>query len=278
MCEINKIQKKYNVQFPQLDFDLLLAASIKKDRTFLYTHPQYKLNWREFLRFKYFLCKHKRGFSIAAVIEKKEFYNLNFYVNKHTLIPRPDTEIMVEEAINLANNSNSATLIDVGTGSGCIPIAVLKNTQKITSTIAIDISSTALRVARKNSQTHQTKIDFRCGNLLAPIKTTDIKTNTLIITANLPYLTLAQTTQEKSVKKEPYFALCGGKDGLDVYRQLLDQIANLKNKPQTTYLLLEIDPAQTAKTQTIIAQKIPTAKTKIRQDLAGLDRLVIVEF
>lgn len=278
MCEISKIRKKYSTKLPRLDWEILLATSIKKDRTFLYTNPQYKLRWQEFLRFKHFLCKYKRGFSVAAIIGQKEFYNLNFYVNKHTLIPRPDTELMVQETIALIDNASSATLIDVGTGSGCIPISVIKNIKKTIPAIAIDISPAALRMAKKNSQTHQTEIDFRCGNLLAPIKKSDVKTNTLVVTANLPYLTFAQTTKEKSIKKEPRLALYGGKDGLDIYRQLLDQIIGFDGKSQRNYLLLEIDPGQTTKIQDTIIQKIPTAKIKIRQDLAGLDRLVIVEF
>lgn len=269
-----------NSTIPDLDWAILVSHVINRPKEFAYSHPEFSLNLRQYLKLWWKIKKYRRGFPIAYLTHHKEFYNLNFLVNKYTLTPRPDTEIMINEAIRIINNENNPTLIDVGTGCGCIPIAVLKNIKKEIPTIATDISRPALLTAQKNARRQQVKIDFRFGNLFGPIKQKDTTTDTLIITANLPYLDFKQTNNEKSIKKEPYSALYGGKDGLDLYRQLIDQIIIFfkDKRPSKIFLLLEIDPKQTEKIKQIIAEKIPGSETKIRQDLAGLDRLVIIKF
>ncbi len=279
MNNIQSLLNKYTI-LDRLDLELIIAEAIKKTRTFIAINQKYKLTCWEFLKFKYFLWLLKHNYPLAYITHHKEFYGLDFWVNKHTLIPRPDTEIMVGEAIEIINNNPQATLVDIGTGSGCVPIAILKNIKKEIPTIAIDISQHTLAIAQKNTATHLAKINFRLGNLFSPIKQKDITTNNLIVTANLPYLTFEQTNNEKSIKKEPYAALYGGHDGLDLYYQLVNQITTFfkDSRPQTIFLLLEIDPAQANKIKQIITEKIPNAEIKIRQDLAGLDRLVIIKF
>jgi release factor glutamine methyltransferase len=269
-----------NSAITDLDWMILVADVINQPKEFVYFHPEFSLNLKQYLRLLWLVKKYNQGYPIAYLIGRKEFYNLTFLVNKHTLIPRPDTELMVDEAIKTINNTPSITLIDIGTGSGCVPIAILKNIKKEIPTIATDISSRALIVAQKNAATHSVKIKFQTGNLLNPIKQKDIKTDNLIITANLPYLVLEQINKEKSIKREPYSALYGGKDGLDLYRQLINQITIFfkDNRQKNIFLLLEIDPDQNEIIKKIINQKIPSATIKIRQDLAGLDRLVITKF
>lgn len=248
-----------------LDLDLLRAHSIGKNREFLYTHPEYKPNFWQRLKFRYFLWKYHQGYSVAAITGHKEFFGLDFYVNKDILIPRPETELLVENAIaEIKKIQNKIILIDIGTGSGCIPIAILKSIAPTDITAyAIDISKSALRVAKKNAIKHGVKINFIHSDLLKSLPNPD-PSHHLIITANLPYLTQEQFNSEPSIKKEPKIALIAdNKNGLSIYEKLLQQTRQLKN-PATIFL--EIDPAQ--------AGKMPGL---IKKDLSGSDRLVIIK-
>jgi release factor glutamine methyltransferase len=164
-----------------MDYDLLLAHAIKKPKEFVYSYPEYRLSIWQKLRLKYFLFLYKKGYSVAAITKHKEFYGLDFFVNKHVLIPRPDTELLVAEAIEEIKNptpcpspnrggiKGGVVLIDVGAGSGCIPISILKNLPESIPTYAIDISGQALEVAKKNAKNYDVKIKFFRGNLLEPI-------------------------------------------------------------------------------------------------------------
>ena len=199
-------------------------------------------------------------------------------------------------------------LIDVGTGSGCIPIAVLKEMAKLRNgeigklenseikTIATDISRQALRVAKKNAKRDGAKIKFFRGNLIEPIilkinEMTNKKNNnfpissfrnfdTIIITANLPYLTEKQFKSESSIQREPKTALVTGNGGLSLYEELLKQIQTflkLLTVNSSLLIFLEIDPSQSQRITTVIKQYFPTAKTEIKKDLAGRGRMVRVK-
>lgn len=257
-----------------MDLDLLKAHAINKPKEFLYSHPEYRLSIWEKLKLKYFLFLRQKGYSVAAITKHKEFYGLDFFVNKHVLIPRPDTELMVVEATRIMNDRT--ILIDIGTGSGCIPIAILKTLKhEPIKTLAVDISRSALRVAKKNATTHDVKIKFLQGNLLEPI----IKNyspllaphSSIIITANLPYLTEQQFQEEPSIQQEPKIALVADKNGLVLYEELLQQV---KTADLNATIFLEIDPSQSEKISDLIKTNFPNAKFEIKKDLGGLDRLV----
>ncbi len=275
---IRELQKKYS-SLDNLDLELLLAKSIHKPKNFILIHPEYSLSFLEKISLAYFIYLRKKGYSVAVIIGHKEFYGLDFFVNKKVLIPRPETEMMVEEVVSILNNelktkNEKNILIDVGTGSGCIPISILKNIKEPTQTFAIDISKPALQVAKKNAKTHEVKINFLQGNLLEPIlKNYNLQANQLIISANLPYITEQQFQNEPSIQKEPKNALVANKQGLTLYEELLKQI-KLLPPPHNLLLLLEIDPSQTKTISNLIAQILPGAKIEIKKDLAGLDRLV----
>jgi release factor glutamine methyltransferase len=288
---------------PQLNFDLLLAFSIGKPKEFLYSHPEYPISIIQYLRFRWFIHLYRKGYSIAAIVGHKEFYGLDFFVNKHVLIPRPDTELMVAEATRIMNDElrikdTNITYIDVGTGSGCIPIAVLKNLTEPITTYATDIYRSALRVAKKNARIHNVNIKFFHGNLLEPIfKNPSLclspyrgERNELLsvvpspirggarggvfITANLPYLSEQQFQSEPSIWREPKIALVANNNGLALYEELLQQI---KIAGLNATIFLEIDPSQTEKIKDIIKKYSPNAITEIKKDLAGRDRLVIIK-
>ncbi len=283
MKKIRGVLNKFK-NLDQRDLEIFISEIINKDKSFVITHPEYRLSLFQYLKLSYFVSQRKKGYSVAAIVGHKEFYNLDFFVNKNVLIPRPDTELMVEEAIKiigheLETKNTNIIYIDIGTGSGSIPISVIKNLPKLTQTYAIDNSSLALKVAKKNAATHKVGIDFLHGNLLEPVLKNQPSLGTpcfITITANLPYLTENQYQSEKSIQREPKNALVADKQGLALYEELLKQTKLLPDYCQL-FLLLEIDPSQSENIIRLIQKYIPQSKIEIKKDLSGLDRLVIIQ-
>jgi len=274
-----------------LDAEILLAYILKKNKEYLFTYPEKTLTKNQLSRFNKLIAKRSTGIPIAYLTHHKEFFGLDFYVNKNVLIPRPETELLVDETLKILNllisqSSNfSPTIADIGTGSGAIPVAIASNVSAIRESrlhslpikiLATDISKPALKMATKNANLHATKITFLHGNLLTPIKHKKID----IIVANLPYV---ESTDLKKVtpntiglKFEPKDALYSGPDGLDAYRQFFTQAAKLKHKPK--FILIEYGgPQQTAELKKIIKAHFPTAKIQNKKDLCGLDRVIIIK-
>lgn len=280
--KIKLFKQKYTDIDPFI-FDLILSLATRKTKEFLYSHPEYKLNFFEIIKLKFYLHKIKSGLPYHYVTKNKDFYNLNFLVNKHTLIPRPETELMVEEVLKeltILSSKFAVILVDVGTGTGCIPISILKNTKTNIQSYAIDLSKKALQTAKKNAKRHNVDIKFLHGDLLTPVikkfTTWNPQPAKLIITANLPYLSLAQMS-ESSIQHEPKTALYGGNDGLELYEKLLKQIKPLtKTYNLQPIIYFEIDPSQTVKIKLLIKEYLPQADIQIKKDLNGLDRLVII--
>lgn len=303
-----------------LDAEVLLSFAIKKSKEWILTHPEANLKTQEYKKLIERRCKHE---PVAYITKTREFFGLNFFVDKNVLIPRPETEMMVEKVLEIIKESkrkiypvkcrkaaipfaelfNRVNLIDIGTGSGCIPISIIKTfsttlhgrsklwTPELEN-FAVDYSAKALEVARKNAAKHKVKIKFLKGDLLSPLK--KLPAGEIIITANLPYLSELQYKKlPPEIKKyEPKSALIAGKDGLKYYRELLLSLSSsglsggskkIKglDSPNKSWnditLLLEIDPAQTKKIKKIISKILPDAKTAIQKDLAKRDRLVIIK-
>ncbi|OGH88796.1 MAG: hypothetical protein A3J93_01765 [Candidatus Magasanikbacteria bacterium RIFOXYC2_FULL_42_28] len=308
---LGQIKNSWSDKIPALDLDLILADAINQPREFIITHPEFRPNPWQLLKIYINLSRRNNDVPIAYITGHKEFFGLDFFVNKNVLVPRPDTEILVETAISLISNifksqnlsviptakeeslsgsPHPITLIDVGTGSGCIPIAINKTLQQLNTatnkqtgitTHAIDISHRALRVVKKNAKKHNVKINFHQGNLIEPIAKSSIFSlqSSLIITANLPYLTQSQFDNEQSIKKEPKLALVAdNQNGLSLYEKLLTQLkSSIFNLQSSITLLLEIDPSQTTDIRTLVKNIFPSAQIEIKKDLAGLDRVVIIQ-
>lgn len=265
-------------QVDKLDADLLLSFVLGKPREYFIINDDKPISNITKNKFNRLVKKRKLGIPLAYITGHKEFFGLDFLVNKHTLIPRPDTEILVEEVIKKINNEK-LILIDVGTGSGCIPISIIKTSKHLNlKTFAIDISKPALAVAKKNAKKHKVKIKFLHGNLLKPILNYKLQIpDSAVITANLPYLTEEQYQSEKSIQSEPKTALVAKNDGLALYEELLQQIkqfSKIYNLKTTTYF--EIDPSQSEKITVLINKILPETKVEIKKDLAGRDRVVII--
>lgn len=291
---------------PSGETEILMAFLLDKEKEFILTHPEFIVPKNVYKKYKELEKKRLKGWSIAVLIGHKEFYGLDFYVDKNVLVPRPETEMIVEEIIDITKNcKNKLMLIDLGTGSGAIIISSANEIKKMfpakykkTIFRAIDISAPALKVAKKNAILNKQakKIKFLYGNLLKPlINKEDFNnfiTNELIIAANLPYLTPNQVKHSLSIQKEPKIALVAGSNGLKYYHELLEQIKDVKtvfnlnsnldtnlksnsNSPIT--ILCEIDPSQAKSIQALVKKYFPLAKTEIKKDLAGKNRLAIIK-
>ncbi len=264
-------------QLSHLDAELLLAFVIYKSREYVIMHPEHTLSWRQAHRFSRLVKKRLSGIPLSHLTGRKAFMGLDFLVTQETLVPRPDTEILVARALELLPKDEQGTVIDVGTGSGCIPIAIAVHADTSSQIFATDISKRALKVAKKNAALHNIDITFLKGNLIDPIlqdSIFNIQTSPLILTANLPYLTHAQFEAEHSIQHEPYSALVADEDGLALIRELLEQIRMVEQKiPSRTHLLLEYDPDQTAALQTLAHDILPGWTATIHKDLAGHDRI-----
>ncbi len=282
-----KILKKSKTLSPSLDAEILLSFVIKKPREFLYAHSEKKLTAAQLLKFKKLIARRAKHEPIAYITGLKEFFGLDFFVNKNVLIPRPETEILVEEVLRKIQNTKykiqDTSIVDVGTGSGAIAIALARRLPNA-KIFATEISSGAMEVARKNIKHHEAAVTLIHGDLLKPvirkIENCKLKIENLLIVANLPYLTTRQwqKTQPEIKKYEPRTALDGGTDGLNYYRELLQQIEFLVthySSPITS--IFEIDPSQKKSITKLIKRRFPSAKIKIKQDLSGRNRIAIFE-
>jgi release factor glutamine methyltransferase len=229
----------------------------------------------------------KKGEKIRAEKPKQyqqgwtEFYKLKFLVTEDTLIPRPETELLIDEILKITKQTindktidHLTTIMDIGTGSGCIAISIAKNLPGI-KILATDISERALDVARKNARFHKVdnKIFFQKRDLLA-----DMRIAPDVIVTNLPYIPTARLLHIDPMVSdwEPKVALDGGKDGFELYRKLFHQIKNNNLYPK--YLIGEIDYTQAEITTQETKKIFPNAKVEIKQDLAKQQRYFIIKF
>ncbi|MFA6551521.1 MAG: peptide chain release factor N(5)-glutamine methyltransferase [Patescibacteria group bacterium] len=298
---------KVKINSASLDAEILLSFVIGKPREYMLAHPEFKLRKNQILKFNKLIVARAKNIPLAYLTQVKEFYGRNFYVDRRVLVPRPETEMIIEECrmqneeCRMQNTEckNNTYVVDVGTGSGCIIITLTKELKyKNLKFLATDISKDALTVARKNAKLHgvDKKIKFLQGNLLEPIlknKKFVIRHSSFVICANLPYLTPAQIKNSPTIKHEPKLALSAGKDGLKYYRELAKQLscfchceesarfaltkarrATKQSRPKIT-LLCEIDPKQNKTIKTIFSF---AKNITIKKDLAGRDRLAVIKF
>lgn len=290
---VSELQKLYcqtsNKKISPEDFFILLAHVTKKEKIFLLAHPEYSFD-RKTAAFVEKLLERRLGHEpVAYITGYKEFYGFDFAVTRDTLIPRPETELLVElaiESINCqqktVNKKQKAVVIDIGTGSGNIIISLAKATRKLypesrIKYYAVDISKQALAIAKKNAKKHKVAslIQFFSGDLLNPLEKEFTSSDTIIITANLPYLskTLYKNTAPDVQNFEPRSALVSDTAGLSHYSRLLKQIKKV-NVRKPMVLFLEISPEQTSKLVKIITTPFPNARIHIHKDLAQKNRCI----
>ncbi len=262
---------------PRLDAQVILAHVLGQDRSWLFAHHEYQLSDQEIERYTELIARRARREPVAYLIGRKEFYGLEFLVDRRVLIPRPETELLVDAALGqIASRSQEPVLVaDVGTGSGAIAIAVAVNAPR-SRVYAVDISPEALAVARENVRRldGDGRVTLLLGDLLTPLpQPVDL------IVANLPYIPAkVMETLDPDVRDyEPSMALAGGELGLQQIQRLLEQAPRFL-KPDGT-ILLEIGHDQGEAVRELALGMAPRPRyVGVRQDYSGHDRLVTIEF
>lgn len=259
-------------QSPDLDSQVLLAHVLDKSRAWILAHPEGSLTNEEILALEAAATRLETGTPLPYVLGQWEFFGLKFRITPETLIPRPETELLVENALTWLNQHPKYRLaLDVGTGSGCIAIALASRISDL-KIIATDKSFSALDVARVNALQLGTlqQVDFLQANLMPPVQS---KFN--LICANLPYIPTSTLHTLKVYGKEPELALDGGTDGLDLIRSLI-YLAAYSVSPGGL-ILLEIESSQGGVGSSLAKTVFPDAHIQILPDLAGLDRLLRIQ-
>jgi release factor glutamine methyltransferase len=206
------------------------------------------------------------------LIGEWEFFGLKFKVTPDTLIPRPETEMLVETALEwLQKNPDRSTALDIGTGTGCIPISVAVNDSKIKFT-AVDISADALPIAKSNTIFHDVKdrISFALSDLFE-----NISEKFDLICSNPPYIPTETLQKLEVFEKEPTLALDGGENGLTLIRKILAEAADYLLPGGM--ILIEIEARQGDVVKTIASENFPSADIHVKKDLAGHDRLLVIQ-
>ncbi len=333
--EILKIAKKKLQgvsQTPFLDAEILVGHILKLSRTELVVGDDSEVTEKQKKDILNLIGRRLKNEPIAYLTNQKSFYGLDFYVNENVLIPRPETDILVEEVVRFCMeagasgvgvlpsgslvtskkvplekgevfckdtgglkpqalpfnslNSNQKTplrkaqdntfkclIIDVGTGSGCIPISLAMNLKNL-NFMGIDLSEKALEVAKKNIEAFglKDKIELRKGDLLEGLDLSLQGNEEIIITANLPYVEDSAELEIGVKDYEPHLALFSGEDGLNHYRKLLPQAEKMK----PIAIFLEIDPRQVEILQEISQGLFPEYEVEVVKDLTGKERVFVL--
>lgn len=259
------------IESPRLDAEVLLGHLLQKERIYLYVHFDEPLQPEELAAFREMIKKRVAHVPVAYIIGEREFMGLKFKVTPATLVPRPDTEILVQKSIDYLKDRGAVRFADIGTGSGAICLSVLHFVPEATAD-TVDISAEAREVAEENAKNLEVaeRIHFYTGDLLMPLAGTYDA-----ILSNPPYIPdgdIAGLAPE--VKgNEPLSALKGGTDGLDFYRRLAKDAPAMLNPGG--FLALEVGIEEAQRVEALCRENELTERTEIVKDYAGIDRVVI---
>ncbi len=248
-----------------LECELLLRHTLKVSRVQLYLDLEHRLSPEQEETFWQLVSRRRDGEPAAYITGNREFYGLSFYVDRRVLIPRPETEMLVEKAIQLATTGTTTTIADIGTGCGAIAVSLALNLPQA-KIYATDISTGALEVAAGNCRKHGVadRVYLLHGNMLAPLpEAVDLAI------ANLPYV---REDDLPAADYEPRLALDGGSDGLERIGELCQQLAS-RLQP-TGHLLLEIGQGQKTAVTSLLHSLFPGAIIETAPDLSGIERVV----
>lgn len=265
---VSSILKKYRQSLDILDMELLLAFCLGISREFVYSHPETVINLAQQKKLSALIERRFLGEPLAYLIQHKEFFRLDFYVDCRVLIPRPETEILVEETIKIGKRFPCSRILDVGTGCGCIAVSLAKNLRNVIT--AVDLSDESLEVAKINIEKHKVQVELKKSDLLEAVK----KEKFDIIVSNLPYLG-ENDYIGREVYYEPREALFAGKNGVLIYERLFEQINQLHYKP--SFLLFEFGFGHREEMRNLVKKCFPGCTFRIKRDLGGIERVGIVE-
>ncbi len=265
--------KNENIEEPKLKARLLMQYVLNQTRQYVIVNDMEQLEKNKEKQYLEEIKILKKGVPIEHITHQKEFMKSNFFVDKNVLIPRQDTEILVEEVIKIAQKTNAKKILDLCTGSGAIAVSLAKYLPQSEIT-AIDISNEALKIAKKNaiSNNVENQITFVNSDMFTNLNEEKFD----IIVSNPPYIkTNVIEKLDIQVKNEPYIALDGGKDGLDFYKKIINESYRyLKYKG---YLCLEIGFDQKIDVIELIENTEKFVNTYSKKDLFDNDRIIVTQ-
>ena len=258
-----------NIISAKLDSEILMSQAIKKNKEFIILNLNKEIKKRDLDYFDKLIHERAKSKPIAQIIKKKDFWKYEFIVNNNVLIPRPDTEILIEQALKLVKNKNRLQILDIGIGSGCILMSILKEKKNFIGT-GIDISNKSLQISKVNGQ------KLRINNRLRLFKSNIDNFNTGkydLIVSNPPYIKKSNLKcLEKDIGFEPKQALNGGLDGLSEIRKVINKSSELIKR--SGHFIIEIGFDQKNKVKKILRDKGFYIKKTVK-DLSNHDRCIV---
>ena len=256
-----------NLEDSKLKAKILLTYLLSKSKEYLIINSNMTIDKEQESQYLKYINEICNGKPLQYITNRQEFFRMNFFVNENVLIPRPDTEILVEEVIKISENNFK--ILDLCTGSGAIAIALAKNIENVNIT-AVDISEKALEVANINANNNEVNIKFVQSDLFSKIEDKNFD----IIVSNPPYIETKEIeTLNKDVKQEPVIALDGGIDGLYFYKNIIQEAP--KYLKQNGYICFEIGYNQKNEVINILNNSNMYYDIFCKKDLSGMDRVII---
>lgn len=252
-----------------LDAQVLLAEVLGVNRAYLLAHGDEVLAAQQAAAYARLVQRRAGGEPVAYLLGRRAFYDRDLIVTPAVLIPRPETELLLEEALRFASQRPHLSAADIGTGSGALAVTFAAHMPQA-AVYAIDISPQALEIARRNAEQQQVQVTFLEGDLLQPLIERGIKVDVLM--ANLPYIASGDLPGLAVSRYEPQLALDGGPDGLDLVRRLLVDVPQVCD--EGTLVLLEIGADQGAAALALAQEVVNPQQAAVLQDYAGLDRII----
>lgn len=258
-----------NIISAKLDSEILMSQAIRKNKKFIILNLHKEIKKKDLDYFDNLIQERAKSKPIAQIIKKKDFWKYEFIVNNNVLIPRPDTEILIEQALKLVKNKNRLQILDIGIGSGCILMSILKEKKNFIGT-GIDISNKSLQISKVNGQ------KLRINNRLRLFKSNIDNFNTGkydLIVSNPPYIKKSNLKcLEKDIGFEPKQALDGGLDGLSEIRKVINKSSELIKR--SGHFIIEIGFDQKNKVKKILRDKGFYIKKTVK-DLSNHDRCIV---
>lgn len=265
------------IEHYQLESEILLSHVLQMPREKLYIHDELEIKCEDYARWASVLNERKRKKPIAYILGKKEFMSMDFLVDENVLIPRPETELIVEKVLSITNGKKDYQwqIVDLGTGSGnlAVSLAYYLLNGKIWAT---DVSEKALGIAKINAERNNVgnRIEFLCGSWFVPLESSGLGGKMDFVLSNPPYLTREEMcTLPKDVEYEPELALDGGNDGLKFYGGIINDSLRFLKKGGA--LFLEIGARQKNGVVDLINKSGGFYDTKITKDYSGFDRIIV---
>ena len=258
-----------NIISAKLDSEILMSQAIKKSKKFIILNLHKEIKKRDLNYFDNLIQQRAKSKPIAQIIKKKDFWKYEFIVNNNVLIPRPDTEILIEQALKLVKNKNRLQILDIGIGSGCILMSILKEKKNFIGT-GIDISNKSLQISKVNG--HKLRINNRLRLFKSNIDNFNTGKYDLIV-SNPPYIKKSDLKcLEKDIGFEPKQALNGGLDGLSEIRKVINKSSELIKR--SGHFIIEIGFDQKNKVKKILRDKGFYIKKTVK-DLSNHDRCIV---